>query len=77
MLRDSDIIFNKVRGLHIKLWGFIEFGNYFSMVKSVDRVHGTVDRQRGRVHGEPAGSMDNGHGGASPVRGALGATSNR
>jgi hypothetical protein len=51
--------------LRVKLRGFIEFGSYFSMLKSVDRVHGTLDRWRGRGHGGPAGGTDNGRGGAS------------
>jgi hypothetical protein len=63
MLRGCGIIYNNVMGLHVKLRGCIEFGNYFSMVKSMDWVHGTVDWRRGQVHSGPAGDMDSGHGG--------------
>jgi hypothetical protein len=46
MLRDCDIIYNKVRGLRVELRGFIEFGNYFSTVKSVDLDHGSMAQWR-------------------------------
>jgi hypothetical protein len=36
----------------------------------VDLIHDTMDQRRGRVRGGPAGSMDNGCGGASSVCGA-------
>jgi hypothetical protein len=36
MLRDCGVIYNKARGLRVKLRGFIEFGNYFSTVIPVD-----------------------------------------
>jgi hypothetical protein len=49
MLRDCSVIYNKVRRLCVKLWGFIELKNYFSTVKSVDRVHNTVDQWAART----------------------------
>jgi hypothetical protein len=58
MLRDCSVIYNKARGLHVKLRGFIEFGNYFSTVIPVDQVHGTIDRWHGQVHGELGDGAD-------------------
>jgi hypothetical protein len=40
----------------------------------VDRVHGTVDRRRGQVHGGPSDGVDTRHGGVLPAHGASCAT---
>jgi hypothetical protein len=63
MHRHHGLVYNKIRGFHAKFTGFNEFGNYLSMVKPVDRVQGTVDRWRGRVHGGPISGADTRHGG--------------
>jgi hypothetical protein len=36
MHSDRGLIYNKIRGFHIKFIGFNEFGNYFPMVEPMD-----------------------------------------
>jgi hypothetical protein len=43
----------------VRLEGYNEFLNISSTEKHADRVHGAMDRRRGRVHGGPSGGADN------------------
>jgi hypothetical protein len=73
MHRDQRLIYNRIKGFHTKFTGINEFGNYFPTVKPMDRVHGTVDQWRSRVHGAPSRSADTRQGGALPAHDMPGA----